>query len=52
MVEKVFPTIKDAYKHLKKEVVIQIDGVKPHTKSSTQASIEAECSKQSYNITL
>ena len=52
MVGKVFPAIRDAYKHLKKQVVIQIDGAKPHIKSSIQASIEAECSKQGYNITL
>ena len=52
MVEKVFPTIRDAYKHLKKQVVIQIDGAKPHIKSLIQASIEVECSKQGYNITL
>ena len=49
---KVFPAIRDAYKQLKKQVVIQINGAKPHIKSSIQASIEAECSKKGYNITL
>ena len=52
MVEKVFLAIRDAYKLLKKQVVIQIDGAKPHIKLSVQESIEAEYSKQGYNITL
>ena len=52
MVEKVFPAVRNAYKHAKKHVVIQIDGAKPHTKSSIQASIEEECCKQGYNITV
>ena len=52
MVEKVFPAIRDAYKHLTKQVVIQIEGAKPHIKPSIQASIEAECSKKGYSITL
>ena len=52
MVEKNFPTIRDARKHLKKQVVIQINGAKPHIKSSIPTSIEVECSKQRYNITL
>ena len=52
MVEKVFPAVRDAYKHLKTHVVIQVDGAKPHTKASIQASIEAECCKQGYHIIL
>ena len=52
MVEKAFPTIRNAYKHLKKHIVIQIDGARPHVKSSIQALIKAECFKQGYNITL
>ena len=52
MVEQVFPSIRDAYKHLKKQVVIQIDGAKPYIESSIHASIKVECSKQVYNITL
>ena len=51
-VQKFFPTVRDAYKHLKTHVVIQVDGAKPHTKSSIQASIEVECSKQGYKIVL
>lgn len=52
MLEKVFPTIRNAYKHLQTHVFIQVDGAKPHTKSSIQASTEAECCKEGYNITL
>ena len=50
MVEKIFPIVRDAYKHLKPHVVVQVDGAKPHTKSSIQASINAECSKKGYKI--
>ena len=52
MVEKVFLAVRDAYKHLKMHVVIQVDGAKPHPKASIQASIEAECRKQGYHIIL
>ena len=52
MVEKVFPAIRAAYKHLKKHVVVQVDGARPHTRSSIQASIEAECTRDGCSITV